>query len=439
MSVINTLEVLEPQEPTTVAEVEVATSNEIVESITGDNDQTDPVLEVEDIPLHLQLTEGGNTHCFQTEHERTIVVDSAEPIVESQATLESYLELLTTTSVESMNATTVVVIEETIKHIRKRHGLSVGSTGLETYNLTPRSSQLQVQFSQEALKSTLDELEQLRITVSTEGIMDFFGDIFRNLKHGRKPALESLEVMSDLIKELKKTYGNTAWLAKRRIVEGEVKFKANFQVGDDLVKAISELKTKVDVTDKMLDDTFTKAIPKIKPWADYLTKKVYNSKPDEARSLAASCPRWNEDDDIDKIQNDLEIGQWETITREALTEEEIAQVVKVFIDFIEHRFDMVSIFGKAWSELFHFKYNGRVFDRFVPAPIMRKGNYSDVITDILKVKDEATFNALIKLSKGIYSFNIEGEKSYWRNGYARWLDLNSMMRVVFNWLNASVK
>lgn len=439
MSVINTLEALEPQEPTTVAEVETAISNEIVDSITGDNEQTDPVLEVEDIPLHLQLTEGGNTHSFQTEHERSVVVDGGELIAESQATLESYLELLTTTSVESMNATTVVVIEETIKHIRKRHGLAVESTGLETYNLTPRSSQLEVQFSQESLKSTLGELEQLRITASTEGIMDFFGDIFRNLKHGRKPALESIEVMSDLVKELKKTYGNEAWLAKRRIVEGEVKFKANFQVGDDLVKAISELKPKIDATDKMLHESYAKVIPKIKPWTDYLTKKVYNSKPDEARSLAASCPRWNEDDDIDRIQNDLEIGQWEIITREALTKEEIVQVVKVFIDFIEHRFDFTSIFGKAWSDLFHFKYNGRTFDRFLPASILRKGNYTDVIASIVKVRDDATRDALLKLSRGIYDFNAKGEESYWRNGFARWVDLNSMMHVVFNWLNASVK
>ena len=37
-----------------------------------------------------------------------------------------------------MNATTVVVIEETIKHIRKRHGLSVGEYRFETLTtLTP--------------------------------------------------------------------------------------------------------------------------------------------------------------------------------------------------------------------------------------------------------------------------------------------------------------
>lgn len=70
---------------------------------------------------------------------------------------------------------------------------------------------------------------------------------------------------------------------------------------------------------------------------------------------------------------------------------------------------------------------------------MRKGNYSDIIASIVKVRDDTTRDALLELSRGIYDFNTKGEEGYWRNGFARWVDLNSMMHVVFNWLNASVK
>ena len=48
--------------------------------------------------------------------------------------------------------------------------------------------------------------------------MGFLWRYFRNLKHGRKPALESIEVMADLVKELKKTYGNTAQAVKRHVL-----------------------------------------------------------------------------------------------------------------------------------------------------------------------------------------------------------------------------
>lgn len=62
------------------------------------------------------------------------------------------------------------------------------------------------------------------VTVSNEGFGSLVGDLVRGFKHGRKKSIKA-ELDDKSVANLKTTYQNPEWLAKRRFVEGDVEFK----------------------------------------------------------------------------------------------------------------------------------------------------------------------------------------------------------------------
>lgn len=121
------------------------------------------------------------------------------------------------------------------------------------------------------------------IEISNEGLIDgvsnFFGDIKRNFKHGKRVKLVTGHRQNKLDKNLniiELTYQNPAWLDKRRFVEGDV--KAN-DIARNLVRGVrgdvdinsalvSEIIAYVDKYAKEYEKVLKQYITRIKPLAE---------------------------------------------------------------------------------------------------------------------------------------------------------------------------
>lgn len=89
------------------------------------------------------------------------------------------------------------------------------------------------------------------LDVSNEGLLDpvtnFFGDIKRNFKHGKKPSMMKGNINKQL-NIIDVTYQNPSWLEKRRFIEGDIKGQ---DIAEVLVKGVRD---GVDINSELINE-----------------------------------------------------------------------------------------------------------------------------------------------------------------------------------------
>lgn len=354
-------------------------------------------------------------------------------LVDSKETLE----ILKSLNVSKVSKTTSAVLSVTLGHIRKLHGLESVTPSIESFELTPVSAIEPIEVDSIILDQTLEEVDNLIETASTEGIKDFFGDIVRNIKHGSKPS-RFLKQWLELEEIAKTTYGNAEWLSKRRLIVGEVKFKSEVDPGNDLTSLMKTVSSSIFKHNNEAKGVYNNILKAVEPAANYLIKGQYKTKPEAVREYIVNFPKWDSSKGPKPAESVLNITTEREYKRPALDAKQIASLVKIIVDAI-NTYYYHGIFDSKWKTLFKFEYEGSSYNRFSSNLPKDSKVKTDVIAGIDKVEDEYIQNQLYDLSNVIGKFVKEAEDQFYYGTDEQGYDLHVITEAAFRWIEASVK
>lgn len=199
-------------------------------------------------------------------------------------------------------------------------------------------------------KPTVDQLLD-RLVVSNEGIGTMIGDIWRNRKHGKKKLVkETLDGTSE--DNLKATYGNAAWLSKRRFVDGDVSVADGSVLGDSWVSTANAALDKMRSAGDKNIAVMRQAIAQVKPVLSLVDSKGWKT---------ASPPNAN---DLKRYTDtgkfvfteypDAPTGRT-AVKLKALTQSEVTTAVELLLKISDQRIAVDPVYSDFWLKAFWVK------------------------------------------------------------------------------------
>ena len=432
---------VDENEPETVSEIEAEAVQEITETITGDNDETDPTIDPEDIPLHEQMQHGHQDNGFSTEHERDALTNATVDDLEaSQAALEAYRDILVTNKDKRVSVASLAAMRQGMDYIAKRHNLKTRTLGLEEFEVTDNAEVTQVKPDVDELDPMVEELQEQIEVASMEGIGNLFGDLFRNVTKGSRPNIDKDYNTVSISDKLKKTYGDPNWLSKRRFIQEDMELTLPDNLDADFAKLINTVMTDTRRAFSTSATQYNKLVRTMAPWTNYLIKQEYKQKPNLLGEMLSTAPAFNEDTLTFKLFPVSKLNDPVKVTVRPLTADEIAKATKLIINYIDfYMSSWEEAVGKEWLTTFNFRIKGLVFSRFVPAGLGESRKFSDVISGIVKNTDGPFQQRCLQLSYKLHMFSVSAERYMFEGSYPIYSDLMETIRPIIKWITASVR
>lgn len=189
------------------------------------------------------------------------------------------------------------------------------------------------------------------LVVSNEGIGAMIGDIWRNHKHGKKKLVgDALDGTST--DNLKSTYGDTAWLSKRRFIEGDVTVVEGSVLGDswqaNATSALGKLRAAGDKNIAVM----RKAIDQVKPILGQVTSGSWKT---ASPPTDADLKRYTDTSKFVFTEYPGAPSGVSTVKLKALTQAEVTKAVELLLLISEQRVAVDPVYSDFWLKAFWVK------------------------------------------------------------------------------------
>lgn len=200
--------------------------------------------------------------------------------------------------------------------------------------------------------------------VSCEGLVSAVGDLFRNIKHGRKERINANEWRGDIERKLKATYLNPNWLSKRRLVTGDVTIKAAQNGGlleEDYKRGIQKMTSALNRVAAKNKGVVKKALDRVMPAIKFLDNRSNWKDSAKAAELYGQFKKISaslEFTDVDELEG---IGEAAKLT--VLTSAEVVETANLILSLIDLRVS-TDPFAGEWESAFYTTFEDTLFSKF---------------------------------------------------------------------------